>query len=790
MKKRKAHLINVSYVEKEGQTYAVLLLKGKKITKLYYPYDPYFLVDAPEEEKDTIRKIATQKNGKTITVKKVDTEERIVNFKKKKFLKIVCHSPKDIPLIKHVIPYPAYEFDIPYVKRFLFDFQLTPLWVITYEREGKIIKKIIKCEEKIPLLKSMAFDIETYNPLGVPRPKKDPVIMISYANGQKGVLTYKKTSERNAIVVSNEKEMIEKFNEIVKKEDPDIIFGYNSGNFDLPYLAERAKILKIPLVLGRKEKIKITKKGVIGGVALDGRIHIDLYPIIRLFGFIGVLKTADYTLDAVASEILGKNKIALDRENLWKIWDSDNIDDLVKYSLRDSELTIELGKNYLPLEIELSIITKQQLFDTTLSTSGQLVENLLMFHSVKRKEVIPTKPVGNIIEERLAAPIQGAFVKLPQPGIYDNIAVLDFRSLYPSIIVSFNIDPSALTKENSNDCYISPTGARFRKEPKALIPAVLEELIDFRAKLKKQLKTIDKKSEEYQKLSARVQAIKILANSFYGYMAYARSRWYSRECGESITAWGRKYIQETMEKAERAGFTVIYGDTDSVMILYKKKEDVFKFIEEVNRSLPEKMELELEAFYTRGVFVGKKGSEEEKGAKKKYALLGEDGRIKIRGFELVRRDWSPIAKETQYRVLETILREGNEKKAVNIVKEAIERLKGGKVSMDELTIITQLNKDPKAGYAVISPELAAAKKQIARGIPLEQGSLIAYVITKNGRTISEKAMPVELAKDYDADYYINNQILPAVMKILKELGYDEYELKKGGKQHSLNSFFE
>ncbi|MEM4720276.1 MAG: 3'-5' exonuclease, partial [Candidatus Bilamarchaeaceae archaeon] len=207
MKKRKAHLINVSYVEKEGQTYAVLLLKGKKITKLYYPYDPYFLVDAPEEEKDTIRKIATQKNGKTITVKKVDTEERIVNFKKKKFLKIVCHSPKDIPLIKHVIPYPAYEFDIPYVKRFLFDFQLTPLWVITYEREGKIIKKIIKCEEKIPLLKSMAFDIETYNPLGVPRPKKDPVIMVSYANGQKGVLTYKKTSERNAIVVLNEKEM-------------------------------------------------------------------------------------------------------------------------------------------------------------------------------------------------------------------------------------------------------------------------------------------------------------------------------------------------------------------------------------------------------------------------------------------------------------------------------------------------------------------------------------------------------------------------------------------------------
>ena len=109
--------------------------------------------------------------------------------------------------------------------------------------------------------------------------------------------------------------------------------------------------------------------------------------------------------------------------------------------------------------------------------------------------------------------------------------------------------------------------------------------------------------------------------------------------------------------------------------------------------------------------------------------------------------------------------------------------------MEELVIVTQLNKDPRGGYEVISPELAAAKKLLARGIPLEKGSLISYIIGKSGSSISEKAIPANSAKDYDADYYINNQILPAVMKILKELGYDEHQLKGFGKQKSLNSFF-
>ncbi|MEM2908908.1 MAG: DNA-directed DNA polymerase [Candidatus Bilamarchaeaceae archaeon] len=789
MKIRKAFLLSLGYVIKGSRTYVSLLLKGKKTVKRYYQCDPYFLVDAPAAVKDDIKKISVEQKGKMITPLAVEETERLVKLKKKKFLKVLCREPSHVPLLKRAIPYPCYEFEIPFVRRFLFDMQLTPNWLIRYEREGKIIRKILSCEPVTPSLKTLAFDIETYNPLGTPRPKKDPVLIISYTDSKSGALTYKPCSRAGVEIVKDEKELLERFSRLVAHSDPDVLVGYNSGNFDLPYLYERARLLKSAFNLGRwKGKLRSVKRGMIGGASISDRLHLDLYPIIRLFGFIGVLKTSEFTLNAVANEVLGKKKISVKRADIWRLWDENRMDELIEYAVRDAELTKALCEVYLPLELELSSITKLPLFDVSLATSGQLVENLLMYNAAKRGELIQLRPVGEAIEERLANPIKGAFVKLPEPGIYEQIAVLDFRGLYPSIIVSYNIDPATLTESHEDETFVSPTGAQFKKSPKGLIPSVLEELIDLRSALKKRLKTLDPTSREYKILSARSQAIKILSNSFYGYLGYARSRWYSRKCAESVTAWGRKHIHDTIEAAEKSGFKVLYADTDSVFLVYKSKEEVLNFVDKINKSLPEKMELEIEGFYPRGVFVSKKA--EEKGAKKKYALLSEDGRIKIRGFELVRRDWSQIAKETQYHVLEAILREGSREKAVAVVREAIERLKSGAVDISELAIVTQLNKDPRAGYEVISPELAAAKKLIAEGVPVEKGSIISYVITKKGSSISEKAMPTDSAEDYDIDYYINNQILPAVMKILRELGYDEYRVKVGGRQRLLNSFFE
>ncbi|HSB46918.1 MAG TPA: DNA-directed DNA polymerase [Candidatus Bilamarchaeum sp.] len=789
--KRRAYFIDAGYTVRNGKTYVSLLLKGKKTAKLYYQYDPYFIVEAPIERKDELLNFKGMKNnGEVVAPTRVEVTKRIVGQESKEVLKLYCAEPSHVPYIRASVPYPCFEANIPFARRFMFDMQITPLSILSYEREGKLIKKIGGITHGEPNLSIMSFDIETYNPQGIPREREDPVVMISYCGQKKGVITFKKSGKEFVETRKDEKEMLEKFSQVVREADPDVLIGYNSAQFDLPYLQARYEKCGLPMKLGRfGGRIKEMKKGMINGMRVENRVHMDLYPIVKFFGFIGIIKTQKFTLDAVAQDVLGSKKIGIKKDEIWQRWDSGDIDLLCEYSLVDSELTHQLGERFLPLEMELSSVAKMPLFETTLSTSGQLVENLLMFHATRRGEMIPSKPEGGEVDARESNPIQGAFVKLPEPGIYENVAVLDFRGLYPSIIVSYNIDPGTLVRDSGaqGDFHVSPSGARFVRGNMGLIPFVLDYLIDMRMKIKNEVKKLDKSSDAHVRMSARSHALKILANSFYGYMGYARSRWYSRDCAESVTAWGRKHIMETIEKAERDGFQVLYADTDSVFIIYKSKEQVIKFMNEVNDALPEKMELELEGFYPRGVFVSKKGGE-ERGAKKKYALLGEDGRIKIRGFELVRRDWSSIAKDTQLKVLEAILRDGSKEKAVKIIRECVEQLQSGKVPLEKLAISTQLNKDPK-NYDIVSPELEAAKKLIAAGLPAERGTVISYVVGKRGESISQKAVPIELAKDYDSDYYINNQVLPAVMKIMKELGYDEYSMKFGGKQKSLDSFF-
>jgi len=216
----------------------------------------------------------------------------------------------------------------------------------------------------------------------------------------------------------------------------------------------------------------------------------------------------------------------------------------------------------------------------------------------------------------------------------------------------------------------------------------------------------------------------------------------------------------------------------------KKEEDAMGFMKDINKHLPETMELELENIYKRGLFVSKK-QERETGAKKKYALITKEGKIKIRGFELVRRDWSKIAKDTQLAVLKAILEEGSREKALQLVKTAVERLSGGEVPKEELVIYTQLR---KTNYEIQSPELSAVEKARSRGTNIGTGAIIGYIITKQGKSISERAELIDFAKDYDPEYYIDHQVLPAVMKIIGELGYSEEDIKYSGKQGSLSDW--
>jgi DNA polymerase elongation subunit (family B)/intein/homing endonuclease len=318
------------------------------------------------------------------------------------------------------------------------------------------------------------------------------------------------------------------------------------------------------------------------------------------------------------------------------------------------------------------------------------------------------------------------------------------------------------------------------------IPRVLQNLVLRRSEIKAQMKRLGQSGQKYRQLQGRQYAMKIIANASYGYYGYAGSRWYSRIAAECITAWGRHYIKKVISLAESMGFEVIYGDTDSLFVKVTGKEDAMKFLQAANAALPGVMEMDLQGIYTSGIFVPAKTGA---AAKKRYALLTRDGKLVIRGFEKVRRDWSEIAKGTQEAVLRHVLKDKSPAKAADAVRKSVSRLKSGRAPMAELIIRTSLTK-PLSEYEQVGPHVAAARKLEASGKDVGEGDIIEYVITKGENTISERAEPAESAKSYDPDYYISNQVIPAALRVLSVFGYTEDDLlnRKHPSQPSLASF--
>jgi DNA polymerase, archaea type len=801
-------ILDIDYLNKGEESVLRITIKGKD-GKGYEVFDhsfkPYFyLVPSKDLEQEFVEAISTVDSGRTIKPIKVVKAKRSVLGKEVNAYQIFVSNTSHVPKLSSAMGQygTCYEYDIPFAKRYSVDKEVVPLVyydIKVKEDNGKLslesFGKII--DESVVDLNVMCFDIEVYNPLlGMPRVNKDPVIMISYLYNKdkemkQGVITFKKIDLPFVEVVKDEKTMIAEFVKKVEELNVDVLVGYNSANFDVKYLLDRARVLKVEFNVSRFEgDTKIESHGLVDKVKVAGRVHVDMYTVIKFISIVGasenILRLNSKTLKNVYEAISKEKKFAVEKTDIYKLWDGseDDLKTLATYNLADADALYKVYETFIPIMIELSRLTYDVLSDVCVSTTGQLVEFMLMHNSVKYNEIIPNKPTDMGMKERLANPIEGAYVKTPEPGIYSKLVMFDFRGLYPSIIISYNIDPSSICTD-CTEYYEAPDGTHFDKNRKSIIPIILRQMIKQRAEVKKAYK----KDPDNVFLGSRSQALKIVSNSVYGYMGYARSRWYSRHCAGSVTAYGRQYIKDSIDISEKFGLKPIYGDTDSIVALMgdKSKDDVLKFLKDFNSKLPESMELELEDFYKRGVFVGKKVEKGTAGAKKKYALISESGRIKIRGFELVRRDWSKIARDTQRKVLETILNEGDAQKAVEIVRDAVRDLKAGKVPLAEVAISTQLRKGIE-GYDIKSPELGAARKAVKEGRKKPEdleGAVISYVITRHGSSISDKAELEEFAKDYDADYYINNQVLPATMRILKELNFNEEELKGLGTQKKL-----
>ena len=776
---------------------------NKRICVTDPAFQPYFYIEpkanAEQLKKDLLAIKIPFRSGHA-QVADITEMNKSMNGRAAQVLKVFTQLPQHVPIIKQQIErHPdvkkCYEYDILFTQRYIMDSDIAALLGAkaignyTDERSRVPVFEAEKIEQiNLPNYTPniLAFDIETYVETREINMQQNPILMIAFQgnDGFKKIITWKKfpTTIDGIEFISGEAEMLQRFKEIVNEYEPDIIVGYNSDGFDLPYIINRAKKLNIQMDLcldystlelnERADDIKIT-----------GIIHLDLFQFIRkVLG--RSLETDSLKLNDVAFELLKEKKHEVDLNEMSRVW-NDHPEQLEKYALynmQDTKLTLMLCEKILPNVEELVKIIRLTMFDVSRMSFSKLVESYIFTQCKKYSEIAPNRPDELEAKKRRMQTYEGGFVYQPTPGLFENVAVFDFRSLYPSIIISHNV--SEATRKCSC-CEQDGKSEWYCTQKKGFLSAVLEDIVNRRAEIKILLKT----ATDNRLLEARSQGLKLLANSFYGYMGFAQARWYSFESAQSVTALGRGHIQSVIKSAQDAGFSVLYSDTDSIFLKLqnKTKEDAKMFVKQVNENLPGVMELDYEGFYPAALFVSTKTS--GTGAKKKYAMLDEKGKLKIRGFETVRRNVSKITKEMQLKVLDMVLK-NRSADALQYVKETIAHIRSRTLPVQQMIITTQLTKRVEE-YDSIGPHVAVAQRMEQRGIKTGPGTIIPVVITEGKGIIRERAKhPDEvLNNNYDGDYYINNQIIPSVERIFAVLNIDIGQETSDKKQMSLSQFF-
>lgn len=589
-------ILDIDYVTYEDKPVIRLFSKNgdENVILIDDTFEPYLYVVCDDFD-ECIEEI--QENLDVVSVEKVTKKDFQIE---KDFIKVTFKHPQELAKnrdnlrdLESVIQ--IREFDIPFYRRYLMDRDVIPMTEVTAVGEEldsflnldskkhdvqiiKLTEELRRVPEYPQKFRILSFDLEVRNPHGMPNSEEDEIIMIGVASnfGVNQVISTKTNSEsREDFVnqVASEKEMIREFVKIIKDNNVDIIVGYNSDNFDFPYLKDRAKILGVDLDIGMDgSEVRYIRRGYANAASLKGLIHVDLYLVMRRY-----MSLERYTLERVYYELFGEEKIDVPGERIWEFWDNDGeeLDNLFDYSLDDVISTLKIAEQTLPLNLELTRIIGQPLFDVSRMATGQQAEWFLVKQAYFDEEVVPNKQGSNFADRANAEDNEGGYVREPETGLHENLVQFDFRSLYPSIIISKNISPDVMVLgdvENEDEYNISPEhGLKFKKNPQGFIPSVIDKILQERFRIKREMKASTDETEK-RSLNVQQQAIKRLANTMYGIYGFPRFRWYSFECAKAITSWGRQYIKSSIKKAEEYGFYAIYADTDGFYAKYEKEK--------------------------------------------------------------------------------------------------------------------------------------------------------------------------------------------------------------------------
>jgi DNA polymerase I len=788
--------------------------EGKTVCGFFENFAPYFYVNGGEEILKSDHNVAK--------VEKV--KRNIIGGNGEEIYKVTTKNPSKTPELRDKLfnaGLVVYEADILYKYRFMNDLGLGGRdWVSaecvstatnTVHAESKIQLNKVKTIQKdndAPL-KYLAFDIECIplKPGNMPEAKKDPVILISmvFSEPFKGKDSVVLGTRPGGGVSSfaTENEMLEEFKKIIIEYDADILTGYNVNNFDFPYILERMRQTNVKPIFGRctQKHVMARKIGPRFKISIVGRVIVDSFELVKKD-----FSLQRYGLDFVSRTLLKKEKVNVKHSEIEKLWRGGMEDflKLVEYCKIDSVLALDLvlKLNLMDKYIALSSISGTLLQDTLEGGETGRIENFLLREFNKKGYVFPCRPPQSTVSEREKRKKQelvGGYVIEPEKSLHSNVVVLDFKSMYPSIIRTFNICPTTLVKDGENDFIETPNGAKFLpiEKRRGIIPKILEELMKKRASAKRKLEKAETPNKK-RVLYAQQWAMKIMANAFYGHMGYSRARIYDIAIANAITSCGRNIIKNTVDTIKnKYGYNVVYGDTDSVFVkidnenmeeLNKEGNEIASYI---TKQLPGIMELENEKIFKRFLPLTKK-----RYVAWKFSPIEKDGKLEweegmeMKGIETVRRDWCNLVSDALGNVIEIILKKEDVKDAVRYFKSVIEDLVSGKIPIQKLVITKTMTKSTRS-YVGMQPHIELVKKIQTRS-PGEApgiGDRIEYVIVKGTSLLSKRAEDptyiTENGLQVDPRYYIENQLLPPLERIFAGLGISKSELLGNGRQIGL-----
>jgi len=627
-----------------------------------------------------------------------------------------------------------------------------------------------------PTLNVLSLDIECSEhgqlySIGLAGPNVERVIMVGNPQPAPDYLCW----------VADEAQLLNQLEIDIAQIDPDIIIGWNVINFDFRLLVKRAQYHGKKLRLGRGQSFVHWRESNVdnnGYISIPGRVVVDGIDSLRSATY----HFASFSLDAVAHELLNRGKLSHNVHQRMAEINHNFAHDkpaLAAYNLEDCRLVNEIFEH---TNLMAYLVFRAKLTGLLLDRVGGSVAaftNLYLPKLHRAGYIAPNLPANG----GLASP--GGYVMDSKPGIYDNVLVLDFKSLYPSIIRTFKIDPMGLIEglASPEDAIEGFKEAKFSRD-KHFLPQIISDLWRQRDQAKA------------DKDAARSQAIKIIMNSFYGVLGSGGCRFYDTRLASSITLRGHQIIQQTAQWIEQK-YQVIYGDTDSVFVLLgpghtpAQAQDIGAALaKDINQrwiaQLTEQhqlrcdLELEFETLYQKFLMPTIRNS--EMGSKKRYAgLLHQDKGTKLvfKGLESVRSDWTQLAREFQQQLYQLIF---DDKDPCAFILETLEQLTSGKLDQ-QLIYTKKLRRNLDQYIKNVPPQVKAARLAdehngaLDRPLQYQNKGAISYLMTTNGPE------PIDYTSSLiDYQHYIDKQIEPIADGILPfiDLSFDRITNKQMG----------